>query len=159
MVVVMARGRKPQPTKLRLIKGNPGKRPIPENEPQPEAVAPEPPDHLSTEAREEWDRLAPALAGLGLLTAHDMATFGAYCQAYGRWRQAEKAMKGLEPVVKTGNGSLMQHPMVGIANRAAADVVKYAAEFGLTPSARARIGVDLSKKKDEWAGLLGGGAA
>ncbi|HZK10243.1 MAG TPA: phage terminase small subunit P27 family, partial [Clostridia bacterium] len=34
------RGRKPKPTALKVLEGNPGKRPLNKNEPQPERKAP-----------------------------------------------------------------------------------------------------------------------
>jgi phage terminase small subunit len=34
---------------------------------------------------------------------------------------------------------LVQHGLIGIANKAMADMVRYAAEFGMTPSARCRV--------------------
>jgi hypothetical protein len=34
----MPTGPKPKPTSLKLVQGNPGKRPIPEDEPKPEVV-------------------------------------------------------------------------------------------------------------------------
>jgi len=42
-------------------------------------------------------------------------------------------------MIKTSNGNAIQNPLVGIANKAMADMVRYAAEFGMTPSARSRI--------------------
>jgi hypothetical protein len=39
-------------------------------------------------------------------------------------------------MIKTSNGNAIQNPLVGTANKAAADMVRYAAEFGMTPSAR-----------------------
>ena len=42
-------------------------------------------------------------------------------------------------MIKTSNSNAIQNPLVGTANKAAADMVRYAAEFGMTPSARSRI--------------------
>ena len=41
--------------------------------------------------------------------------------------------------IKTTNGNAIQNPLVGMANRAMADMVRYATEFGMTPSSRSRI--------------------
>lgn len=56
-------------------------------------------------------------------------------------RQGIKALteRGSELLVYTGNGNLIQNPLVGISRRAAADMLRFAAEFGMTPSARSRI--------------------
>ena len=40
------RGRKPTPTRLKLIHGNPGNRPLNPNKPEPRAAIPTCPSHL-----------------------------------------------------------------------------------------------------------------
>ena len=62
------RGRKPKPTALKLLEGNPGKRRINGSEPKPPASRPTCPAHLSPSAKAEWKRLAEALNRIGLLT-------------------------------------------------------------------------------------------
>lgn len=144
------RGRKPVPNEIKKLRGNPGKRPIVQSGIQPEQpsdVLP-PPAFLSKEAKAEWRRLAPQIHKLGLLTEQDLGAFAAYCQAYGRWAAAEAqlardsrkrgAMAG-GTIIKTVAGNVIQNPAVSIANAAMAQVVKYAVEFGFTPSARARV--------------------
>ena len=70
------------PTHLRLLRGNPGKRPIkPEPEPAVPDKPPEPPNFLSDEAKNEWWRVAPELHALSLLTVLDVMPLAAYCQA------------------------------------------------------------------------------
>lgn len=133
-----------------MVTGNPGRRPINESEPRPKPALPAPPDHLNADAKLEWERVAGELFELGLLSNIDRGALAAMCQAYGRWIQAERAllkMAGNDPLtgglmVKTKNGNAIQNPVVGIANKAAADYVKFAAEFGMTPSARSRIEAD-----------------
>ena len=141
------RGRKPSPTHLKLVKGNPGKGPINGSEPIPEATLPSPPAELCEDARIEWERVSAELHRIGVLTTIDRAALAAYCQAYGRWIMAERAIRKMaerDPLtgglmIKTTNGNAVQNPLVGTANKAMADVVRYAAEFGMTPSARTRI--------------------
>ena len=64
-----------------------------------------------------------------------------------RLAEADKATGGL--LIKTSNGNAIQNPLVGIANKAAADMVRYAAEFGMTPSARSRIKAEGQTPGDE----------
>jgi P27 family predicted phage terminase small subunit len=143
----MTRGRKPKPTHLRLVTGNPGKRALPKAEAKVVPALPSPPPHLSDEAKVEWGRISEDLFKVGLLSGIDRAALAAYCQAYGRWVQAEKSLAEMAKrdlltaglLIKTTNGNAIQNPLVGIANKAAADMVRYAAEFGMTPSARSRI--------------------
>ena len=77
----MARGRRPKPTALKKLEGNPGKRPLNELEPVPPVASLRCPNYLLPEARKEWRRLAPILMNLGLLTAADAVPFAGYCQA------------------------------------------------------------------------------
>lgn len=149
----MTRGRKPKPTHLRLVTGNPGKRPLPKAEAAVVPALPSPPPHLSDEAKVEWGRVSEDLFKTGLLSGIDRAALAAYCQAYGRWVQAEKSIAIMAArdqltgglMIKTSNGNAIQNPLVGIANKAAADMVRYAAEFGMTPSARSRINTDAAQ--------------
>ena len=151
------RGRKPKPTKLRVVGGNAGKRALNKKEPKPEAHLPDPPDFLSEEALEEWQRVAAEMYDLGLLSKIDRAAFAAYCQAYGRWRQAEEALGKLAAkdktasglMIKTKNGNAIQNPLVGTANRAMADAMRLAAEFGMTPSSRSRIDTDKARQAQQ----------
>jgi phage terminase small subunit len=64
-----------------MLTGNPGKRPLNEDEPKPEAAIPECPPELSSFARKEWDRLATELGSLRILTNLDRAALAAYCTA------------------------------------------------------------------------------
>lgn len=145
----MTRGRKPKPTVLKLIEGNPGRQKINKNEPKAPHGLPQPPPMLSPEAREEWEFIVPGLHYMGVLSEVDHGTIGAYCQAYGRWVQAERAIARMAErdqvtsglMIRTTNGNAIQNPLVGTANKAMADMVKYAAEIAATPAARARISV------------------
>lgn len=135
------RGRKPTPAALRLLTGNPGKRAVNRAEPKPTSEIPKPPAALSADAKREWRRVSAELEALGLLSAIDRAALAAYCQAYGRWAEAERQLKA-DPeglVITTEKGNRIQNPLVGIARRAAADMVRYCTEFGMTPSARSRV--------------------
>lgn len=141
------RGPKTKPTKLKLLKGTARKHRLNASEPQPDVALPDPPEHLTAAALSEWDRIAGDLVALGILTDIDRGTLAAYCQAYGRWSAAETALARMAArdtmteglVIKTKSGNLIQNPLVGAANKAMADMVRYAAEFGLTPSARTRV--------------------
>jgi P27 family predicted phage terminase small subunit len=141
------RGRKPKPSHLRLITGNPGRRPINLHEPQPKTGRPTPPIALNEPGRREWVRVVRRLSQAGLVTPIDRAALAAYCQAYGDWIMARRAIEtnaAADPVnhgllIETSNGNLIQHPLIGIANKARSDMVRFAAEFGMTPSARSRV--------------------
>ncbi|WP_323771973.1 phage terminase small subunit P27 family [Antarctobacter sp.] len=141
------RGRKPKPSGLKLVTGTERADRVNPDEPQPPRSCPEPPGHLKAEARAEWDRVCEQLCALGILSQIDRAALAAYCQAYGRWVQAETALDAMANrdavthglMIRTQSGNAIQNPLVGTANKAMADMMRYAAEFGMTPSARTRI--------------------
>ena len=155
------RGRKPKPTALKLLEGNPGKRQLNMNEPRfAQKMPPECPDWLEEEAQAEWNRLSETLFEMGILTDLDVAPFAAYCQAYARWREAEEFISQHGSIVKTKTGYWQQVPQVSIAHSNQKIMMQAAAEFGLTPSARSRIIAGNAKKEevDEMEFLLTGGA-
>src|SRR3954468_21036685 len=111
------RGRKPKPTRLKLLTGNPGKHPLNRNEPRPAVEIPECPPELGPAAQREWMRLVGDLAALRLLTNLDPAPLAAYCGAYALWAEAMQAIQQYGAMVKSPTGYPMQSPYVAIANR------------------------------------------
>lgn len=153
------RGRKPVPTALKVLEGNPGKRPLNSREPKPEKKAPTCPAWLEPEAKKEWKRLAKGMEKLGILTEMDRAAFAAYCQSYARWKEAEQHINEDGSLMTTPNGYQQQSAWVSIANNAMKSMSQFASQFGLNPSARSRIiaGNEDRSTVDEMEALLGGG--
>ena len=148
-------GRKPTPTNLKLLKGNPGKRPINKNEPKPDPGIPAPPDHLCRHALVEWGRITGELFRLGLLTDVDRAALAAYCQTYGRWIEAEDSIKTQGLTITTTNGNEIQNPLVGIANKSLELMHKFLTEFGMTPSSRTKVSGKEKKPKNPFEAVNG----
>jgi len=139
-------GQKPIPTKLKMLRGNPGKRPLPEHEPRPASEMPSPPSVLGDIALEEWYRIGPELQRIGVLTMADRSCLASYCKVYERWCMADSHLKSSEDLVNmTGTGTLAQNPYVSIANKAMELMHKFGVELGLTPSSRTRM----TGRKDE----------
>ena len=144
-------GRKPKPTQLKKLAGNPGKRPLNENEPEPKTRIPACPFHLSGDAKKEWERVAPLLENLRLLSDIDRAALALYCQAWSRWLEAEQALKTYGVMVKSPNGFPMQSPYLAVANKAMEQIRAMLTEFGMSPSSRSRVHV--TPQVDEEDGL------
>lgn len=153
------RGRKPTPTHLKLVTGNPGRRPLNEHEPKFEAALPLVPEHLSDEAKVEWGRIANELHERGMLTRIDRASLAAYCQTYGDWVEAELNLRRFGKMIKsplrtitrrrrdgsevteTSGGYPMQSPFLAMRNKALELMHKFLIEFGMSPSSRSRVNV------------------
>ena len=152
------RGRKPTPTAIKELEGNPGKRPLNKSEPKSTRKAPACPKWLEPEAKKEWRRLAKQMEQLGILTEVDMAAFAGYCQAYARWKEAEEFITQHGTIVKTPSGYWQQVPQVSIAQTYLKIMNRFAEQFGLTPSSRSRIIAEdgSSGPADEREALLGG---
>jgi P27 family predicted phage terminase small subunit len=133
------RGRKPKPTRLKALTGNPGKRPLNPDEMRPNPEIPECPPELSQAARAEWDRLTGELGKFRIITALDRAALASYCSAYGMWLEATQAVRTHGLMVKSPSGYPVQSPYVSIVNRQAEIMMRIASEFGFTPASRSRI--------------------
>ncbi|MGW2591966.1 phage terminase small subunit P27 family [Streptomyces sp. NPDC001515] len=143
------RGPAPKPTALRVLHGDRRDR-INTAEPQPDALDVRPPDWLSTEALEVWEHLAEDLAAKGVLTAWDVEAYANWCDAVVRRRDAAAhvAAEGavVELPVYNKNGDLTGHrqgknPWLLALDAADAQVQRYGARFGLTPSDRSQLNI------------------
>lgn len=149
---VMASPR-PQPTALKLLKGETRKERLNPGEPKPQPVAPECPEWLSDMAREVWDRNVKVLERLGLLTEADGDMFAAYCDFYSKYVETSKNL-GNDDVFTTDNGYEQQRPQVGMAQKYFDKARAIAIEFGLTPSARGKLTVNPGDSDDEMEGII-----
>lgn len=147
---------RPKPTALRVIQGNPGKRPLNPDEPRPKLGIPSCPKFLNRPAKTEWKRVTPMLAEIGLLSHIDRAALTAYCQAWGRWVEAEQMLAKVGTLVKSPNGYPMPHPLLSIANKAMRQMHSLLLEFGMSPSARSRIKAGTKAEADPFEDLLAG---
>jgi phage terminase small subunit len=121
------KGRKQKPTALKLLQGNPGRRPLNKQEPKPKRNV-RAPDGLSPGAKKEWRRLGPELRRLGLLTMADQAIFAMYCETVAVFYEARD---GRDPHARNGSMLTME--------KAAAQGRAFATLFGLSPSDRTRL--------------------
>lgn len=152
----MGRGRKPKPTEVKKLEGNPGKRALNHKEPKPEIDIPECPPHLKRVAREEWKRITRELIKLKIITRVDRASLVAYCQAWEDYVNACKELEQEGAVIISDKGGAYQNPWVSIKNSAMDRMVRISSEFGMTPSSRTRIKVEAPDEDDAMAKFLSG---
>ena len=143
-----SRGRKPKPTHVHLLNGNPSKLNLEERSNQETDASrsrlydiPEAPEWLDPASKAEWNRVAAELIKNGIMTELDVTALEMYCKSYSRWKEAERQMDAAKTtIMKTGKDGtyLQQLPQVSIAQKYQKICQSWMAEFGLTPSARAR---------------------
>ena len=161
-------GRRPKPTHLRLVEGNPGKRPLNAMEPKPRREKPSAPAHLSGRAKAAWGTVSVILDRMGLLTEADGLALEGLCEAYADVLEARAALKlpvtltGEDDVITIAEAGKLTYVTVGkggpmIRNRpevallADADrrLKSWLVEFGLTPAARSKVHAsDDAKEQD-----------
>jgi phage terminase small subunit len=127
------RGPKPVPSNVKRFKGNPGKRPLNEKEPQSELVSsvPKPPAWLKTaDAKRIWQEQVEFLIKNRILGKNEQDLLASYC-----FLQAEfirEAKTG-----RTPNASLVSQMRA------------LAATFGIGPAERSRIKTGNGKEEEE----------
>ena len=140
--------RPPKPTALKLVAGNPGKRALNKQEPDPAYLQDlTPPDWLPQAAQAVWREEAPKLQRAKLLTEVDTVAFAALCVAVADFRRA---------VAKTGenhvkaklqedkNGDVQEvgehiNPWYIVQSMSQKSFKGWAEKFGMTPQDRTRI--------------------
>lgn len=141
------RGRKPTADIIKFTRGTARKSRVNTQAPKIEKSLPKPPEFLSPIALEEWNRVVSILDRARMVSALDQAILAAYASSYDDWITALNAFNAMarkDPVtsgrlITTTNGNFIQNPLLGIANKARSDMVKYAAELGITPVSRGRV--------------------
>lgn len=133
------RGRKPKPTSIKIAAGNPGKRCLNAREPKAQTELPTCPSHLLPTAKAEWKRLARELYHLGVITQLHRATLAGYCQAYGRWVEAEKILRETPGILKMPSGYVQANPWLTIATKHMELMQRFAVELHMTPSFRGQV--------------------
>jgi len=141
-------GNRRKPTARKRLEGTFRPDRAPGNEPTPEGTA-EPPDFLTAEARQEWDRLAPELEAIGLLTVADRGIFAGYCQAWADYLRLTVQLNDMASWVwESEKGYRQAVPELAMRKEAWTRAVQAGSRLGLDPTARSGLHVEL-RSKDE----------
>jgi P27 family predicted phage terminase small subunit len=164
----MGKGRRPLPTAVKQLRGNPGKRKPNTGEPAGPSGDPEKPPGLSESAAKEWDDILPILRTMGVVTRADGKALAAYCYTFDIWMLANVEIKkhgvmveeailgrvgGAEEGLCTGY-KYKKNPAVQIANEALKTMKSYLVEFGMTPASRGKLHVEKPKEVDPMDAFL-----
>jgi P27 family predicted phage terminase small subunit len=136
-------GRRPKPTALKLVTGNPGKRALNKKEPQSSRTIPACPEYLSSSAKVVWGRLTVLLDRLGVLTETDTLALERLCDCYADILECRELIErdGRTYTTTTPQGEILikGNPAVNQLRAADAQFKSYLIEFGLTPAARTKV--------------------
>lgn len=149
------KGRKPVPSALKLLRGNPGKRALPENEPVAPAGEALPPEWLGKYGLAHWREIAPMLQSARVLTVMDAQALGDMCLAYQKWREAMDTEARHGAYTKAQSGFPILAPWVTEGEKQRGIWRRMMAEFGMTPSSRSRVTATAAPKQESrLAGLV-----
>lgn len=143
-------GPSPLPTALKVLEGNPGKRPLPENEPKPDNPSLVCPDWLTDEAKILWNKYALVIKDLGVFKQTDEMSFATLCQEMGRYIELQKIMNERDSyTTKNARGGSKPYPEMAMARECLKNIRALMAEFGMTPSSRTRLSVSEIEEDDD----------
>ena len=157
------RGRRPKPTAVKELAGNPGHRPLNASEPQPRASRARTPRGLGDEGGRFWRKYAPALAALGVLTEVDEPALRMAAEHFElALRAATELREGVMIPAETGvgptqrvltgllmedaDGNLRKNPLLQVLRDQSAALRSYLTEFGMTPAARSKLHVEIAEQ-------------
>ena len=142
------RGRKPIPSYLKVLRGNPGNRKLNPDEPEvpkPKTI-PQPPADISPAALQVWHRIAPMLYDVGVLTDLEVPVLHSYCESEVRWLDNSKKLAASGSVVKDRWGAAVLSPYFRAVHIEQKAMMAALTELGMTPSSRSRIIVKSSEE-------------
>ena len=144
-----------KPTAIKKLEGNPGKRPLNENEPQFDSSTPTCPAWLTQTAKREWRRVLPLLTEVpGLITQMDRAELAAYCQCYADYVAVVNKIKSLkgttyEVLNAQGETTYRTYPEIEQRNSLLTQIRAFCTDFGGNPVSRSRMTVPQGSKKNK----------
>lgn len=133
----MSSGRKPKPTRVKEIQGNPGKRKLNGDEPKP-TLPVKRPRGLAREPRKVWDEVAPDLERVGVMTGWDTFALRLLAEHYALAIEAVTVVRE-EGLTVDGRDGPKKHPAATVFKENAVAALRVMTEFGMTPSSRSRL--------------------
>ena len=137
-------GRKPKPTALKELGGNPGKRALNKDQPSftplngvkvPEYFI----DDGMQMAAVMWDLTSKELCSQGILCVTDLSVLERWCVSYEVWRRAVKSLMQEGTTLVAENGNHYANPDVGVKHKQESTMTTSGALLGLDPSSRQRL--------------------
>jgi P27 family predicted phage terminase small subunit len=149
--------RRPKPTILKELAGNPGGRPLNDQEPQPEKGVPEMPKGMGLAAKRMWRRWTKQLIEVGVMSIVDGVALEQACVSAALaekfYREALASPMVDEFAGMSDTGEVFTKRKVNPAAlgyiAASKNVKAFLIEFGLTPASRSKLKIDKKEADDE----------
>ena len=152
----MGKGRKKIPTKIKEMQGTVEKSRTIENEMVVDQVSELPivPEWLSEIGKSEFKKVTTQLFNLGMLYSVDLKLVEAYSNEISLYLECEMKLRTISRIdeFESSEGIILRRqasPLLKIKNDALNNSLKLAAQFGLTPVARASIAAPVTSNNTQ----------
>ena len=145
------RGRTPLPTPIKVLRGETREERLNRDAPKPSG-GPVMPKGMSKAAQSVWRHQVKAMGATGVLTAADVHSLRAYCEAVSRYEQAAQMLADSGPLAEGQRGTI-KSPLHQVVRDNAMLIRAFAKDLGFLPSAREGLHVSSDKERDplaEW---------
>jgi len=150
------RGPAPEPTALKIIRGNPGKRTLNKLEPNRQALSASQiihraPKHLNEDANAWWRYYARVYADSRIVTEVDLTMLSQLAAATAEKLEFERKLAETGPLYKSPTTGYVQiSPLYSLVSTARNREYRLLREFGASPSSRTAVqAVDAAGKTDD----------
>ena len=116
------------------------------------------PAHLPDDARDVWSSVVSLIAESGILQGADELALEAVSLNVATWRRAQEDIERNGILVTGRFDTDVANPAITVRDKAMSEFRQWAGKFGLTPSDRASLGMQLVKGKsasESWDDALG----
>ena len=104
--------------------------------------------HADTKAKKEWKRVVPELKKMDIVGRLDITNLVAYCNAYSKYCEATKALRGQPLTVPSPSGE-KENPLINVQIKYAEMFRKFADQCGLTINSRLKWAATKTKQQEE----------
>ena len=152
------RGPPPTPTHLKVLRGNPGGKPLNDAEPQPKSDDGFPDAMIVGFALEKWMETVPVLQAMGVWTEADRQTWVRYCCFAAIFKRNYELVELHGDVVmietKAGSSYPQVSPFATQMFNAAREMLKIETQYGMTPSSRSQVKLSSKAENDPFETYL-----
>ncbi|MBX9580488.1 MAG: phage terminase small subunit P27 family [Gemmataceae bacterium] len=154
------RGPPPEPTAVRVLKGNPGRRKLNDAEPVTPPLSVTPPEWMEGDAlaKQFWHELAKTVTAMTVGQESDRAALEMLSMCLAEARRAYERLEEDGRTVFSIQGGEKVSPHFTIMSRMISQAMGIMKEFGMTPASRTRVrALATGQRESKLSRFLGGG--